>query len=369
MPCRSLLACAALAVLAGCTSAPAAPPEPPRPLRKPTADRTPERTPKPPAKPKPTPTDDGPVTLAFAGDVHFEEQLRAKLDDPDTALDPIAPALSDADLTMVNVETAIGTGGEPEDKNYTFQAPPTAFDALAAAGVDVVSMANNHGVDYGETGLRESLAAAEQSSLQVLGIGTDSERAFAPYVAEVRGTKVGFLAADAFPDPTTDNWPADEDSPGIAVAIDPERLERAVEELRESADVVVVYVHWGIERMACPTAEQSELARRLERAGADVIVGSHAHVLLGAGQRSSAFVAYGLGNFVWYGRNSEAEATTGVLKLTLDGREVDRMDWIPAKVLADGVPRVATGKRAEALRSEFAELRTCTDLSAVKGIP
>lgn len=306
--------------------------------------------------------------MAFAGDVHFEDQVRAKLDDPASALDPIEPALSDADLTMVNVETAIATGGEPEDKNYTFRSPPETFDALAAAGVDVATMANNHGVDYGEAGLRESLAAAGESNLRVLGIGENIEQAFAPYIADVRGTEVGFLAADAFPDPTTDNWTADEDSPGVASAIDPAHLVRAVRETGERADLVVVYVHWGLEQVGCPTAEQAELARVLEDAGADVIVGSHAHVLLGAGRLSNAFVSYGLGNFVWYGRNSVAEATTGVLKLTLDGSKVDRADWTPAEVHADGVPRPATGERADEMRSDYADLRECTDLSPVDGV-
>ena len=94
-----------------------------------------------------------PITISFAGDVHFEAQLRSRLSDPSTALAPIATQLSAADLTVVNLETSIGESGTPEPKRYTFQAPPEALDALAAAGVDVATMANNHAMDFGPEGL------------------------------------------------------------------------------------------------------------------------------------------------------------------------------------------------------------------------
>lgn len=315
-----------------------------------------------------TPSPDRPVTLAFAGDIHFERQLRSRLDDPTRALAPIRPELSRADLTVANLETAITTGGSPEPKRYTFHAAPSAFDALAAAGVDVVTMANNHGVDYGSDGLATTLDAAADAPLGVIGIGPDARRAFAPYQTTIRGTRVAVLAADAFADPTTDHWAAGPERPGIAAALDPARLLDAVAAARRSADVVVVYLHWGIERVHCPTEDQEELARSLADAGADVVVGSHAHVQLGAGELEHTFVAYGLGNFVWYGRNSTREATTGVLTVHLDGRHVTGARWAPAMVTGSGLPRFAHGERARAMRHEFAGLRDCTDLEAVPGL-
>ncbi|MBC6460973.1 CapA family protein, partial [Actinomadura sp. HBU206391] len=96
-----------------------------------------------------------PFTVAFGGDVHFEGQLRARLDaDPGTAFGPVAERLKSADLAMVNLETAVTTGGAPAPKQFVFRAPPAAFQAVRSAGVDVVTMANNHGMDYGEAGLR-----------------------------------------------------------------------------------------------------------------------------------------------------------------------------------------------------------------------
>src|SRR5690349_10932202 len=114
------------------------------------------------------------VTLAFAGDVHFQIQVAALLDDP-RGLGPITQALSDADVTMVNLESAITEAGtwdpkdleRPEDR-YWFRAPPRALDVLADAGVDVVTVANNHGADLGSRGLQDTLEAARHAPLSVI---------------------------------------------------------------------------------------------------------------------------------------------------------------------------------------------------------
>src|SRR5688572_26063623 len=127
------------------------------------------------------------VTLAFAGDVHFQLNLASLLDHPRGALGPIERVLSSADLTMVNLESAITERGTPESKEleveserYWFRTTPAALDVLAAAGVDVVTMANNHGADYGPIGLQDTLAAIRSGPIPVVGIGRDRRAAFAP---------------------------------------------------------------------------------------------------------------------------------------------------------------------------------------------
>ena len=105
------------------------------------------------------------MTIAVAGDVHFEGVLRDRLDDPATALAPATKTLAAADVAIVNLETSVGTGGRPEPgKRYTFQAPPTAFEALAAAGIDVATMANNHALDYGRDPLPGTFAAIDAAA-------------------------------------------------------------------------------------------------------------------------------------------------------------------------------------------------------------
>ena len=303
------------------------------------------------------------ITLAFAGDVHFEGRVAARLAaDPATALGPVAAVLSRADLAMVNLETAITERGSPEPKQFTFRAPPTAFAALRAAGVDVVTMANNHGADFGATGLADSLQAITATGFPTVGIGPDSARAYAPYYRDVRGHRVAILGASQIRDHTLATWTAGPDRPGIASAYS-DRLVQAVRDARERAEIVVVYVHWGIEGQDCPSGDQRSLAARLAAAGADAVVGTHAHLLLGGGWLDRTYVAYGLGNFLWW-RDDAYSNDTGVLQLTFQGRRVVGAALAPARIDERGVPMPATGETAARIEGSWAALRGCTGLAA-----
>ncbi|MDQ1708824.1 MAG: hypothetical protein QOG49_209 [Frankiaceae bacterium] len=304
-----------------------------------------------------------PVTLAFGGDVHFEGALTAKLaTDPAGVLAPVAPLLRRADVAVVNLETAITDRGTAALKQYSFRAPAAAFTALTAAGIDVATMANNHGMDFGQVGLADSLAAAHAAGFAVIGIGRDDTEAFRAYTAIVRGQRIAVIAATQVIDRRLlAAWTAGPKHPGLASAKDLDRLTRAVRAARRVSDTVVVYLHWGVEGNQCPSADQRGLADQLVQAGADVIVGSHAHALQGAGRSGGAFVAYGLGNFAFYARGGLG-AQSGVLTLTVTGRHVDRYAWAPA-VIKGGVPTPLAGPAATAALAAWTGLRGCTGLT------
>jgi len=311
------------------------------------------------------------VTLAFAGDVHFQIQVAALLDDP-RGLGPITRALSGADVTMVNLESAITERGswdpkeleKPADR-YWFRAPARALGVLADAGVDVVTVANNHGVDLGATGLQDTLRAARNAPLAVLGVGQDRADAFAPYRVRVHGTDLAFLAADASPlESTSSTWTAGRHTPGLAAAREPRprALLHAVRRADREADVVVVYLHWGRAEHACPTAMQQTTAHALAEAGADVIVGSHAHVLLGSGWQQDTYVNYGLGNFVWY---HNGHPQTGVLRLQLAGGKVVSDRWTPARIgPLGGAPLPLSGSAGQRAVTDWRARRGCAGLSS-----
>jgi poly-gamma-glutamate synthesis protein (capsule biosynthesis protein) len=303
-----------------------------------------------------------PVVLAFGGDVHFEGVLSTRLAaDAAGMLAPIAPVLEQADLAVVNLETAVTNSGSPAAKAYTFRTPASAFAALRGGGVDVASMANNHGLDYGPAGLRDSLAAARRYRFPVVGIGVDDRQAYAPYRRTVKGQRIAVLGAtQVLDDHLISAWTAGPGKPGLASAKDVPRLLRAVRQARATSDTVVVFLHWGVELMQCPTADQRTLARQLVDAGADVVVGGHAHRLQGAGRLGKALVAYGLGNFVWYG-TTELSTQTGVLLVTATGRRIDGYRWAPARIV-DGVPRPLSGAERRSEVAGWRALRGCTGL-------
>ena len=309
----------------------------------------------------------GTVTLAFAGDMHFQLHLAALLDHPRGALGPIRRTLAAADLTMVNLESAITDRGTPEAKElevagqrYYFRTSPAALDVLGAAGVDLVTMANNHGADYGAVGLKDTLAAIRNGPIPVIGIGRDRQRAFAPYRASIRGTDFAFLAADAsMREGSSDVWAAGPTTPGIAAAHAgrPRALLAAVRAASQQADVVVVYLHWGAELRGCPTLQQRTTARALAEAGADVIVGAHAHVLLGSAWVGDTYVNYGLGNFLWY---HDHQPDTGVLRVSIRNGEVVGDSWTPARIQASGLPLPLRGGDRAAAIADWHRLHGCT---------
>ena len=334
--------------------------------------------PSPSVAPSTPPSSAAPATLrlAFAGDVHFEGDYRDVPSSPSSTLGPMSDILRDADLAMVNLESAVTLRDAPTSKEievpsnrYWFRAGPAALDVLARSGVDVVSVANNHGADFGLAGLLDTIRAAETSDVALVGVGRNHREAFAPHRVKVKGTDVAIHAADAsFRESADAIWAAAPGSgPGLASARGPgvATLAAAVQESARTDDLVIVYLHWGEEGNACPSPTQQSLARRLEAAGADIVVGSHAHTPLGAGLHGSTYVSYGLGNFYWYhGRPPH----TGVLRLSVRGGEVVADEWLPGRFRPEGgAPTPLTGDAGTAAVRDWKDLRGCTDLGPGPG--
>ena len=306
----------------------------------------------------------GNVTLAFAGDVHFTGRTAELLRHPATAFGPIASLLRSADLTVVNLETAVTSRGKPQPKYYHFRATPVAFTALRDAGVDIANMANNHVLDYGRTGLADTMAAARSAHFPVLGLGANAAAAWSPYIVTVKGVKIAFLGVSQVSE-LASSWVATNTRSGEAHAINLRRTLAAVRAAKKVADVVIVIMHWGTEGQACPDPNQLALAPKLARAGANIIVGSHAHILQGSGWLGRTFVAYGMANFLWW--EASYSTSTGVLLLTLHGHGPLSARFVPATVSATGQPIVDTGRAARQARAHYRSLRACTDLSAHPG--
>jgi hypothetical protein len=306
----------------------------------------------------------GAVSFAFAGDVHFVDHIAEQLQaDPQHVLDPVKPILSAADLSMVNLETAITDRGEPvAGKNFHFRSPAKSFDALKAAGVDVVNMANNHVLDYGPDGMADTFAAIAKAKLPVIGLGHDAAEAYRPYRTTINGQRIGIVTALDWLEPgLIDAWSATDTQAGVAFSIDPTRLLAEVSALRSDVDTLIAFLHWGTEETHCASPEQIDLAQSLIDAGADLVVGSHAHRVFGAGHVGDALVAYGLGNFVYWNEEDES-GRSGILQVQVTGRHVDSYSWVPARI-TNGIPVPETGDAASADEAEWEARRTCSGLA------
>jgi len=302
----------------------------------------------------------GSITLAFAGDVNFAGRTARLLAGPATAFGPIAAVLRSADFAAVNLETAVTGGGTPQPKTYHFRAPPAAFTALRAAGIDLVTMANNHILDYGAAGLAGTLAAASAARFPYVGIGTSAATAWAPYVRTINGVRFAVVGVSQVAE-LASSWVATPSRPGEANAVDLPRTLAAVRAARRLAPVVIVFMHWGTEGQACPDRAQLALAPELAAAGASIIIGAHAHTLQGSGWLGRTFVAYGLGNFLWWERSYST--ATGVLELTIHPHAPLTVRFIPAVVSGTGQPIADRGAAARRAAAHYASLRACAQLA------
>ncbi len=307
------------------------------------------------------------VTFGFGGDVHFAGIVGTNLaKNPTTALGTTIPQLfTGAQVRMVNLETAVtnGTCPEPQSKPYIFDAPASAVTALQSATVSVATQANDHGMDCGPQGLSQNLTIASQARYPIIGIGNTAAQAFTPYRVTIGGQRVAIIAAtQVIADNLVSTWTASATQPGVASAIDPTQLVREVQQVRRTADTVIVYVHWGTETQACPNPQQEPLAEQLVKAGADIVIGSDAHVLLGGGYLGGAYVDYGLGNFAFYD-DTAPETDSGALVITAQGRHITGAVWRPATIL-NGLPQPLTGAPATAAVQSWNAARGCTNLSA-----
>ena len=310
------------------------------------------------ASPAPT---GGDITLAFAGDVHFTDRTAKLMADPAHAFGPIVPLLSDADLTMVNFESAVTSRGSAQPKQFHFRTVPTAFDAVRAAGIDVVTFANNHVLDYGPVGLSDTLAAVQAARFPYVGIGASAAAAWAPYVTTIKGVRIAVVGVSQVAE-LASSWVATPSRGGEANAIDLRRTLAAVRSARRLASVVIVFMHWGTEGQACPDQAQLYLAHRLAAAGASIIVGAHAHMLQGSGWLGHTFVAYGLGNFLWWERSYST--ASGVLELTVRPHAALTARFIPAVVSGTGQPVPERGAAARRAAAHYASLRACAELAS-----
>lgn len=258
-----------------------------------------------------------PLVLAAVGDVNLGDRvgLAIRAFGPRYPWLSVAPVLNRADLAIGNLECAVSTRGAPlAGKRYTFRGRPAALATVGRfAGLDVLSLANNHSLDYGREAFIDTIRHATRAGISVAGGGSSLAAARTPAVRETGGLRVAVLTY-------SDVRPLGFDAgPGIA-GTNPafsEIIAPDVRRARRTADVVAVYFHWGEERTFRPNERQRALARLALSSGATVVLGAHPHVLQPVERPSPRkLVVWSLGNFV-FGATSPRTQTTGILLVRL----------------------------------------------------
>lgn len=266
------------------------------------------------------------ITLVFGGDLLFDDSyaiLSTYKSRGGQITDGFSQELVDymrsADVCMMNNEFTYTTGGTPTPgKQYTFRSNPSNVSILNEMGVDLVSLANNHAYDYGEVSIKDTMETLRNAQIAYVGAGYNKEEAMKPVYYIINDTRIAIVSAtqiEQLDNPDTKG--ATENSAGVFRCWNDDSVLDVLRMAKENSDFVIFYVHWGTESTTELNWGQTDYVKKYVEAGADVIIGDHAHVLQKIDLVEGTPVIYSVGNF-WF--NSKKRDTCLIeLKITDNG--------------------------------------------------
>jgi hypothetical protein len=248
--------------------------------------------------------------------------------------------LAGADRSVVNLEgpAPVHATFHPEGTGFSFR--QDLLGGLAKAGIDIVSLANNHIGDAGRTGMVQTVAALDRAGIDHAGAGATSKAARAPAVFTAGGVKVAVLGYDAI----APGYAAGAAKPGAAALSVGDYAADIRAARKAGADVVIVYPHWGVEYRATPTSAQRTWAHRMIDAGADLVIGNHAHWAAAMEVYKGKPIWYALGNFVFDQTWSEETEEGLILELTFRGSALVQARMHPTILLDSSQPNLLDAK-------------------------
>ncbi len=265
-------------------------------------------------------------------------------------LEKVRDDLRSADITFANLECPLSTVGPHSPSEYLlFRAPPSTVRVLVDGGFDVVSLANNHALNAGEAGLRQTMTHLDNAGVAYCGAHEDRERSWEPCRFIVGDIELGFVAC-------TDlsfqhgSW--------CKVDDDLTRFRKRIAAADAQCDLLVVSIHWGNEYQNKPTKRQRSVAHAAIEAGADLVIGHHPHVLQGVGSYLGAPILYSCGNFVFDQREGERmESAVFHLRFTEgEGWRVRVVPvWIPRSRMGPIYPSTERAAKIIARMTELSE--------------
>jgi len=268
--------------------------------------------------------------LLFVGDVMLSRAVGAKMQSEGDFAFPfrkIADTLAAADLTFANLECPVSDTGRNRHHLYSFRAAPGAIAGLNFAGIDVVSLANNHMYDWGPEALVDTVRRLREAGIRPVGAGANDLEAHYPVLIDLGDLRLAFLA---YVDVEPKLAAAAPGRPGVAW-LEPGRVLADIRFARPLADLVIVSPHWGIEYATQPNRRQVELAHRMIDAGADLVVGTHPHVVQPVEEYNGRWIAYSLGNFI-FDQKSPGTRRGLLLEVRIAGKRIADVVQVPAAI-------------------------------------
>ena len=264
--------------------------------------------------------------------------------------------MAKADITFGNLESPLSTGGKKlYGKSVVLRGDPKMAPVLAEQGFDVLSLANNHMMDYNSDALLDTIAALRDSGIEPVGAGADLAEATQAVIMNSNGLRIGFLAySDKY---NTDflvkrSFAATGDSCGVA-PLDRKGILEDIKALDAEVDVIVVSLHWGKEYKSKPASADVKLAHEIIDAGAALVIGHHPHRLQGVERYGKGLIAYSLGNFIFDQKSVLYMRQSMILDVELAPGEVVEATITPV-LITNSQPAILTGSKASSLLKKIA---------------
>lgn len=243
----------------------------------------------------------------------------------------ITEDLKEADLLFGNLEGVISDKGKKVGSIYSFRADPKVIEGLTYAGFDILSLANNHMFDYQRIAIEDTMMRLQENGIDYVGAGFNAREAFSVKVKEIKNTKIGFLA---YTNLGPEVWRAGENYSGIAWVSedDIEEIKADIEKAKEEVDVLIVSFHSGEEYAKNPTPFQIFFSETLVKAGVNLVVGHHSHVVQKIEKYKNGWIAYSLGNFVFDQGFSDQTMRGLLLKILIEDKKIKEIAPINIKI-------------------------------------
>ncbi|WP_220101806.1 CapA family protein [Paenibacillus sp. S150] len=252
----------------------------------------------------------GNINLAFAGDILLDGFVGDQIAKygVNFPFAKVAPVLKQADIAFANLETPVSVRGKAAEKTFAFRSKPSSLAGLNYAGIDGVTLANNHILDFGQEAMLDTLVHLDRYKIGHTGAGKSISEAFTPYTQTVKGKKIAILGVSRVL--SSPSWYAGTDHPGAASAYTTGPLLGAIKKSARDNDYTIVYIHWNNEFKDYPENYARTLAKQMIDSGADIIIGAHSHCLMGIEYYKHKPIYYSLGNFVFNRSTRGGDKTT-----------------------------------------------------------
>ncbi len=287
--------------------------------------------------PTPRPESTDTITLLFGGDIMLGRTVQTKIEQKgiDWPLQSLTSTLTSADITAANLEgPALTDAPQTQPDSLVLRAYPPALKGLQNAGIDIVSLANNHIPDMGIAGVKETTGTLDGLGIAHAGAGISEMDAAQPVIVERRGMKVGFLSY---------TYGVNYDSKGVYYNVaTPERVSADVKALIPQADAVVVFCHCGVEYHPLPNQMQQDVAHAAIDAGASLFIGHHPHVPEPFEQYKNGLIVYSLGNLVFDQQPGQNRDHSALAQVTLTGNKPTKLQLLPYHIYDLSQPRFIT---------------------------